>query len=165
MIGTPRLSLPFLSPGQAQKEFFHNESLQILDVLVLGAVEELPRSSPPSLPAVGSAYIVGPSPTGDWTGETQSIAAFSDGGWRFISPAEGMQIYVKTTDTIAVFRAGAWEVGNVRCSRLIVEGQQVVGARGSAITTATGGSMIDAEARLTIELILERLRTHGLIEA
>ena len=34
MNGTPRLSLPFLSPGQAQKEFTHNEALQILDAVV-----------------------------------------------------------------------------------------------------------------------------------
>lgn len=164
MSGTPRLSLPFLSPGQAQKEFFHNEGLQTLDALVMGAIEEPPRSTPPSSPAVGATYIVGASPTADWAGKTQSIAAFSDGGWRFIAPAEGMQIYVKTADTIAVFRAGEWEVGSVRCSRLIVDGQQTVGARGAAIASATGGLTIDAEARATIELILDRLRTHGLIE-
>ena len=35
---TPRLSLPTLIPGQAQKELFHNEALQVLDFLVAGAV-------------------------------------------------------------------------------------------------------------------------------
>jgi len=38
MAATPRLSLPFLSVGQAQKEFTHNESLQTLDALVAGAL-------------------------------------------------------------------------------------------------------------------------------
>ncbi len=42
MSATPRLSLPFIVPGQAQKELFHNEALQLLDVLVAGAVEGLP---------------------------------------------------------------------------------------------------------------------------
>ena len=163
MTGTPRLSLPFLSPGQAQKEFFVNESLQTLDVLVAGAVEEM-RSAPPSSPAAGDAYIVAALPTGDWAGKTQFIAAFTDGGWRFIGPVEGMSIYLKATETIAVFRAGAWEIGSVRCSQVIVEGQKVIGARGGAIASVTGGSTIDIEARATIESILARLRTHGLIE-
>ena len=48
MAGTPRLSLPFLSVGQAQKEFTHNEALQTLDVLVAGAIEEPPRATPPA---------------------------------------------------------------------------------------------------------------------
>ena len=39
MAGTPRLALPLLSVGQAQKEFTHNESLQTLDLLVAGTVE------------------------------------------------------------------------------------------------------------------------------
>lgn len=47
MAGTPRLALPFLSVGQAQKEFTHNESLQTLDILVAGAIEEPPRVTPP----------------------------------------------------------------------------------------------------------------------
>ena len=34
MSNTPRLRVPFLSPGQAQKEFFHNEALQTFDILV-----------------------------------------------------------------------------------------------------------------------------------
>ena len=132
-------------------------------MLVAGAVEEV-RSDPPSSPTTGAAYIVATLPTGDWAGKTQCIAAFSDGGWRFIGPVEGMRIYVKATETIAVFRAGAWEIGSVRCSQVIVEGQKVIGARGGAIASVTGGSTVDIEARATIESILSRLRAHGLIE-
>nr|NUR37089.1 DUF2793 domain-containing protein [Sphingomonas sp.] len=164
MSGTPRLSLPFLNPGQAQKEFFVNESLQTLDVLVAGAVDET-RSTPPATPAPGAAYIVGTSPAGEWAERSQCIAAFTDGGWRFVAPAEGMRIYVKAAETIAVFRAGAWEVGTVRCSQVIVGGQKVVGARGAAIASAAGGSTVDVEARAAIEGILDRLRAHGLIGA
>ena len=31
---TARLALPFLAPGQAQKELYHNEALSRLDLLV-----------------------------------------------------------------------------------------------------------------------------------
>ena len=53
MSSTTRLHLPFLSAGQAQKEFSHNEALQALDFLVAGAVEEGPRNDPPTAPVHG----------------------------------------------------------------------------------------------------------------
>jgi hypothetical protein len=76
-----------------------------------------------------------------------------------------MTVYAMSAATTASFRASAWEVGSVRASQLIVNGQQVVGARASAIADATGGATVDAEARATIEDILEALRGHGLIQA
>lgn len=164
MSGTPRLSLPFLSPGQAQKEFFFNESLQTLDVLVAGAVEEL-RDDPPSAPVVGTAYIVGDTPTSEWTGKGRNIAAYSAGGWRFIAAVDGLRMYIKAYETIAIFRTGIWEVGKLRCSEVLVAGQQVIGARGAGVALASGGATIDAEARAAIEEILVRMRTHGLIDA
>ena len=83
MSGTPRLALPFLSAGQAQKEFFHNEALQTLDMLVAAAVEEAPRAAPPATPAVGATYIVADSPTGEWAGKPLNLAAYTIGGWGF----------------------------------------------------------------------------------
>jgi len=165
MNGTPRLSLPFLSPGQAQKEFTHNEALQILDAVVAGAAVEGPRSDPPVSPSIGAAYIVGSAPTGAWTGNSKCVASYTAGGWRFINPLDGMTLYVKSEGTTACFRGGAWEVGLVRGSQVIVNGQQVVGARGSAIVPASGGTTVDVEARAVIDGILGALREHGLIQA
>ena len=165
MNGTARLSLPFLSPGQAQKEFVHNEALQALDIAVAAAVEEAPRSDPPAAPALGGCYIVGSSPTGEWAGKPQSLAAFTTGGWRFLAPIEGLSVYVKDSGVWAAYRSGDWEIGSLRGSNLIIDGQQVVGARTAAITLATGGTTIDGEARTAIEGILAALRQHGLIES
>ena len=165
MSGTPRLALPFLSPGQAQKEFTHNEALQALDFLVAGAVEEPPRPDPPATPTVGACYIVGDSPTGAWTGKSQAVAGYSTGGWRFIAPLEGMSAYVEASGVWANYRSGAWELGTLRGSSIVVDGQQVVGARTSAITSATGGTIVDEEGRAVIDQILVALRTHGLIES
>ena len=165
MSGTPRLALPFLSPGQAQKEFTHNEALQTLDFLVASAVEEPPRSDPPASPALGTCYIVGGSPTGLWAGKSQAVAGYSTGGWRFIAPLEGMSAYVKASGVWANYRSGAWELGNLRGERVMVDEQQVVGGRTSAIASATGGTTVDTEARTVIDQILVALRTHGLIES
>lgn len=164
MMGTPRLALPFLSPGQAQKEFTHNEALQTLDIVVALAVEEGPLADPPASPTVGACYIVDVAATGDWNGKSQSLAGFTSGGWRFVSPVEGMTAYVKSASIWALYRAGAWELGILRGSTVEVGGQQVVSSRGAAIASATGGTTIDVEGRAATDQILGVLRHHGLIE-
>jgi len=74
-----------------------------------------------------------------------------------------MAAFIKTSATTAVFIGGAWEVGCLRGAKLLVDGQQVVGARTSAIGNPSGGSTIDAEARAAIIGVLAALRQHGLI--
>jgi hypothetical protein len=164
MSGTPRLALPFLSAGQAQKEFFHNEALQTLDVLVAAAIEEPPRAAPPTSPALGAGYVVAASPTGAWAGKAQNLAAYTGGGWRFVAPTDGMSAYVKSTGVWAVYRAGAWEMGTVRGASLVLGGLKVVGSRAAAIADPSGGTTIDSQARATLGLVLAALRQHGLIE-
>lgn len=164
MSGTPRFDLPFLSAGQAQKEFTHNEALQTLDIVVAAAVEEGPRADPPAEAAVGDCYIVGTSPTGAWLGKSQAMAGFTSGGWRFAAPVEGMCVYVKSDALFAIFRSGAWETGLVRGSSLVIAGQQVVGPRLPTIASATGGSIVDAEARAALDAVLGAMRQHGLID-
>lgn len=44
-----------------------------------------------------------------------------------------------------------------------VDGVKVVGSQGSAIADPTGGTVIDAQARTTLGLILAAMRGHGLI--
>lgn len=164
MSATPRLALPFLSAGQAQKEFTHNEALQTLDVLVAASVEEGPRTTPPASPALGACYIVGASPTGAWTGKPDHLAAYTSGGWRLVPPVQGMSVHVKAISVDARFLSGGWEIGAVRGSSLVVGGQQVVGSRAAAIAPPTGGTTIDLQARNSIDQILGALRQHGLIE-
>ena len=165
MSATPRLAFPFLIPGQAQKELFHNEALQSLDVLVAAAVEGMPTAAPPASPAIGLCYIVGSSPTGAWSGHAQSLAAYASGGWRFIVPRDGMTALVKSSGNTALYHAGAWEIGTVRCSEVMIGNQKVVGARAGAIAAPTGGTTADVEARAVIGLILVALRGHGLISS
>lgn len=44
-----------------------------------------------------------------------------------------------------------------------VSGTQVVGAQGAAVADASGGAIIDSEARTALNALLARVRTHGLI--
>jgi hypothetical protein len=164
MTSTPRLGLPFLSAGQAQKEVFHNEALQTLDLVVAGAVEEPQRSDPPEAPSLGACYIVADDPSGAWAGRAQNIAGFTSAGWKFVAPREGMTFHVRSTGTFAAYRAGAWELGQVRGSAVVLGGQQVLGPRLGAIPSAAGGTTVDSEVRLAVGQILAAMREHGLID-
>ena len=164
MNSTPRLGLPFLSAGQAQKEIFHNEALQALDSVVAGAVEEGPTNTPPDDPSLGACYLLDVSPTGSWAGQSLCLAAWTSGGWRFTQPLEGMCLFVRSSDKWAVYRAGSWEVGMLRGSSVTLDGKQVVGSRLEAIADPAGGAVVDAEARSTLSAVLSALRQHGLIE-
>ena len=165
MSASARLSLNFLSAGQAQKEFFHNEALQTLDLLVAAAVEEGPRSSPPTSLTAGACYIVGSSPSGAWAGKSQCLTGYTSGGWRFIPPLDGMTAYVKATGTWANYHDGSWDLATLRGARLVLGGVQVVGDRLGAIAGPTSGTTIDVESRTVINQMLAALRQHGLIES
>ena len=164
MTASPRLALPFLTAGQAQKEFWHNEALQTLDIIVAAAVEDGPMDTPPASPVVGACYIVGSAPTDMWIDYPVALAGYSSGGWRFVAPVEGLTVYQKAQGLWASFRAGSWEIGLMRGSSVVIGDKQVVGSRTAAIPSASGGTTVDSEARSTIDLILAAMRQHGLIE-
>ena len=163
MESTDRLSLPLLMPGQAQKELFHNEALDILDALVAGAVEDLPANDPPQSPAAGECYLVGDAPLAEWAQYPGHIAAYSSAGWRFVAPKPGLTVLVKPTGTRATYTSAGWDIGTVRASQLVVDGLRVVGPQAAAIPDPGGGATVDIEARATLTAMLAALRQHGLI--
>jgi hypothetical protein len=163
MDSTERLALPLLAPGQAQKELFHNEALQRLDIAVAASVEGPPADDPPTAPELGTAYIVGDSPTGAWSGFAGHLAGFGIAGWRFIPPNIGMSVFEKSSQSVAIYSDAGWELGKVRATSLIIDGVQVVGPRMGSIADPSGGVSIDAEARVALGGILAVLRQHGLI--
>lgn len=158
-----RLGLPLLAPGQAQKEMWHNEALTLLDIAVQASVEELGRNTPPAAPQSGQCWIVGAAPTGEWSGQAGAIAGWTSGGWRFVAPRPGLSARHLPSGQTAIRDADGWKVGDVRGARVLIEGVQVVGAQGAAITVPTGGATIDRELRACVETILIMLRKHGLI--
>jgi hypothetical protein len=159
-----RLALPLLAAGQAQKELWHNEALALLDIAVQATVEGIGRDTPPVAPQPGRCWIVGAAPTGDWAGRAGAIAGWTAGGWRFVAPRAGLAAYHLPDGQQVVHDGAQWRHGDVRGARLLIDGRQVVGARGPAITVPDGGSTIDVELRACVEIILNSLRSHGLIE-
>lgn len=163
MSQTSRLGLPFIEPGQAQKELFHNEALRLIDVAVAAAVETVGANAPPASPVEGQCFIVGTAPTGAWAGHAGAIAGYAAGGWRFVAAIAGMQALDKVSGQTATHDGAAWVVGTVKGAKLELAGSQVVGARLAAVANPTGGTVVDVEARAAIVALLDRMRNHGLI--
>ncbi|MBA3668357.1 MAG: DUF2793 domain-containing protein [Sphingomonas sp.] len=162
---TPRFALPFLAPGQAQKEWFHNEALQLADMLLCPVVETLPSTAPPASPVVGQCFVVSTGATGAWAGHDDEFAGYSEGGWRFVPPSAGLSVLIKTSGERLSWRGGFWEIGVARLREVRVNGVSVVRDRQEAIAAPAGGSTVDAEGRLAIGNILAALRAHGLVAA
>jgi hypothetical protein len=158
-----RLALPLLAAGQAQKEMWHNEALALLDIAVQATVEEVGRDTPPVAPQPGRCWIVGAAPTGAWVGHAGAIAGWTAGGWRFVAARAGLAARLVANGQEVVHDGAQWRTGELRGARLLIGGEQVVGARGPAITVPIGGSTIDAELRACVGTILNTLRNHGLI--
>ena len=105
---TPNLALPLIAAAQAQKHVTHNEALRALDAIVQLTVLDKDLSAPPGSPAEGARYIVGPSPTGAWAGQTDRIAAWQDGAWAFHAPHEGWLAWVADEDRLYIWSGTAW---------------------------------------------------------
>lgn len=161
---TARLGLPTIRPGQAQKESSHNEALTLIDLLAQAGAVAFGTNTPPAAPIAGQAWVVGSTPLGVWAGRAGQLAGWTDGGWRFVAPFEGLTVWIAEAAEIARYSGGAWELGELRGSRVTIDGRQVIGARRAAIAGPAGGGAIDVEARLAIDAILATLRGHGLIE-
>lgn len=141
-VTTPIARLPLLVAGQAQKEFFINEALSILDALLPRAITAS-QAAPPSSPAEGDCFRVTAPATGAWSGHADSIAALVAGDWHFIDPVQGMAVFDRAADHLLVFRSG-WKM-----------------ARAPAQTSA--GTVVDTEARAAIAALIEALCAVGIL--
>jgi hypothetical protein len=142
---TPRFSLPMLFAGQAQKEFFVNEALLRTDLLLHGAVEEQ-VTAPPASRNPGQAWLVGAGATGTFAGHDDEIAAWTEGGWRFIAPVAGTRVFDLSLGAFRLFVSGTWRTP-------------------AAVAAPAGGATVDAEARATLAQIMAMLVGAGLIPA
>lgn len=160
---TDRLSLPLLAAAQAQKEMTHNEALALLDATVQPVVVAVAPAAVPASPSSGQCWIVGTGAAGAWAGHDGALAIWTAGGWRFVTPFEGMQVW-SVADAAPARREGAsWTIGTLKGQVLLLGGHQVVGAQQGAIATPFGGSVVDVESRSAIASILTKMRVHGLI--
>ena len=133
-------------------------------MMLCPAVEGAALAAPPASPPAGACYLVASGAAGAWAGQDGALAAFSDGGWRFVAPVEGAQVLDRSSGQMVVRRNGSWETGIVRAQEVRINGVTVLRDRQAAIPDPAGGSVIDAECRAAVAAILASVRTHGLID-
>lgn len=160
---TPRLHLPLLYAGQAQKEVDHNEALALLDLAVQPAVVAIGLDVPPADPAAGACWIVGGDPVGDWAGRAHALVGWTAGGWRFVAPRSGMTVWRSTDGLTARFADVAWHICAVRAATLVLNGEELLASPQAPISAPFEGEIIDRQAHEAIEAVLETLRVHHLI--
>lgn len=141
---SPRLALPLLYAGQAQKEVTVNEALTLADLLLHSAIEGS-IATPPASPTVGQTWLVAASPTGAWTGHAGHLAGWSEGGWRFIVPVAGLRVFDKSTGSFRLFDA-TWHAF-------------------SRPAAPSGGAVVDVQARSAISQLVDLLVSAGVISA
>jgi hypothetical protein len=159
---TARLNLPLMAAGQSQKEVTHNEALLRIDLLVQAVVMSGPQAVPPANPVEGQSWIVGKSPTGIWVGKEDYLVQWTRNGWLAAPPFEGLSVWAVTGSRGWRYVAGRWS-DVLEASSVRIAGKQVIGPQQPPIAIPQGGTNPDLEARAAIVLVINALRTHGLI--
>lgn len=133
-------------------------------MIVHASVLDFDRREPPEAPAVGDAYILGADPLGAFEGKADSLACWTDNGWRFVEPFEGLTTFVRSQGVHASYRNGRWGCGQVAASQYWLNDAPILGPKLAAIADPAGGKTVDQQSRSTLQAILVALRHHGLIE-
>lgn len=139
---TPRLGLPLLFAGQAQKEFYVNEAHARLDALLHGAIEA-EANDPPTAPTEGECWLVGTAPTGEWDGHAGELACREAGTWLFVTPRDGIRLLDRSTGQLKLYRGG-WLAP-------------------AAPALPSGGATVDVEARTVIGQLISALVEAGIL--
>lgn len=133
---TARFGLPYLFAGQAQKEFFINETAARIDSLMHPVVEGI-ANAVPEAPEPGACWIVGSEPVSEWAGHAREIACYQLQTWLFAKPSEGMRVFNRASGADMRYKDG-WH-------------------RAANIVLPEGGATADVEARAAIAQLIEAL--------
>ncbi len=139
---TEQFSFPYLFVGQAQKEFFVNQSLTLIDALLRGSVASS-LSEPPSEAIDGDVHRVLEPAVGDWLGQDNKLALRVGRAWHFVAPFDGMQLFDQSAGQLLIFRSG-W-------------------VSETAPAEVQGGNVVDVEARAAIADLSQSLRSLGIL--
>lgn len=160
MTNSPRLGLPLLASGQAQKDVTHNEALLQLDQLVQPLVQSRSQLAPPASPALGAAWIVPAG--GSWPQPAGSLVQWDGSGWAVQPPRAGLVVHVADEAVMLVADGSGWPA-RWPCQGLTISGRAVLAAAPASVAPANGGAVVDAEARAVLTSLLAALAAQGIV--
>jgi len=109
---SPRLLIPEISENQAGKYLTHNEAVRVIDALVQLTIQDY-VDEPPVGAEDGQCWIVGPSPTGAWSGQAQRVAQRYNDAWYFYTPEQGWWAHNAAAQAMYEFNGVDWELLSV----------------------------------------------------
>lgn len=80
---------------------------KLVDWQIVAALDK-DLSAPPGSPTLGDRYIVGPSPTGDWSGHADDFAEYDGSTWQFTAPQTNQPSYVIDETRLYEWDGTAW---------------------------------------------------------
>lgn len=107
---TPRLSLPFVAAGQAQKHITVNEALGKLDGIVQLAVQSRTVAAQPASPIDGLIHILPSGATGAaWLDMAAGLLArHADGIWEALTPKAGWLAWIIDEGLALIHDGAGW---------------------------------------------------------
>jgi len=162
---TPRLSLPYMSSSQSQKEVTHNEGLNNLDALLQVAIESMALTSPPT-GVEGNLYIIATGATGTWVSKDNYLVQYIGSAWAYYTPFEGMRVWDKNTSMAMVYKNSAWEAEITANSKIGFFSTTPVAKTTVTLANADGdiGGLIISEAYSQTEVQALRDKTEILAD-
>lgn len=110
---TANMSLPLLSPSQAQKHVTVNEAMTCIDGMVDLVLQSTTRATPPAAVVDGQCWAVPAGAINAWSGQGGKIAIASNGGWRFVQPRFGRRAMIADRGLSAIHDGSGWVIGAV----------------------------------------------------
>lgn len=144
MTTTPRLGLPVMEAGQAQKHVTHNEALLDLDAQVHLSVVDRTTTTPPATPGDTDRWLVPAGASGAWAGAAGTVAFLRNGAWAFLAPRRGWLCWIEAENRLLVHGGPAgW--------------REVIDAAGLLDTTALADGSVDRIGLATAADTVNRL--------
>jgi hypothetical protein len=121
----------------------YNYSLALLDAATHIYVLSAALSAPPGAqPVAGDRYLVKPTGSGAWTGQSGKLAVYRSGSWAFYTPKAGWQAYDAATGTMLMYLGGEW----VGSNNATIQNVRAYGAVGDGVTNDTAAFAAAAAA-------------------
>lgn len=80
------------------------------------AIKSIITTTPPGSPNTVDIYVVPPSATGAWSGQTDKFAKYNGTSWDFILPNANALVWTEDNNTLYTYNSGAWAVTNANAS-------------------------------------------------
>jgi hypothetical protein len=112
---TPTNHIPYVPENTLDPAAGLNLALNIIDVLLQTSVTSMAVNTPPGSPSDGERYIVGPTPTGAWTGQAKNLARYTADGtlWEFFPAGTQVNlVFDLNTEGLYTYSSGSWNLAS-----------------------------------------------------